>query len=187
MSSDYDPEMLSVGVLGRPHGVARRDRACARTTRRAARWTRPERAGRAGRRPAPALRRRGDATGRGRLPGALGRRRRSRGGRGADAGARCGCRARALPPLAPGEFYVEDVVGCAVEDEDGRPLGVVRGDVLERRARRRRAWTAPTAASGSSRSSPTSCSTSTPPARKMRVRWSDDELKPSRRASPSSS
>jgi 16S rRNA processing protein RimM len=32
-----------------------------------------------------------------------------------------------LPPLAPGEYYVEDVVGCAVETEDGRPLGVVRG------------------------------------------------------------
>jgi 16S rRNA processing protein RimM len=33
----------------------------------------------------------------------------------------------ALPPLAPGEYYVEDVVGCAVENEDGTPLGVVRG------------------------------------------------------------
>jgi 16S rRNA processing protein RimM len=32
----------------------------------------------------------------------------------------------ALPPLAPGEFYVEDVVGCAVDDEAGRPLGSVR-------------------------------------------------------------
>jgi len=32
-----------------------------------------------------------------------------------------------LPPLAPGEYYIEDVVGCAVEDEDGRPLGVVLG------------------------------------------------------------
>jgi len=32
-----------------------------------------------------------------------------------------------LPPLEPGEYYVEDVVGCAVEGEDGDPLGVVRG------------------------------------------------------------
>jgi 16S rRNA processing protein RimM len=32
-----------------------------------------------------------------------------------------------LPPLAPGEYYVEDVVGCTVEDEAGRPLGAVRG------------------------------------------------------------
>jgi len=33
----------------------------------------------------------------------------------------------ALPPVEPGEFFVEDVVGCAVEGEDGRALGVVRG------------------------------------------------------------
>src|SRR5688572_1024112 len=33
----------------------------------------------------------------------------------------------ALPALAPGEYFVEDVVGCAVEDERGRPLGTVRG------------------------------------------------------------
>jgi 16S rRNA processing protein RimM len=32
-----------------------------------------------------------------------------------------------LPPLEPGEYFVEDVVGCAVEAEDGQPLGVVRG------------------------------------------------------------
>jgi 16S rRNA processing protein RimM len=32
-----------------------------------------------------------------------------------------------LPPLGPGEYFVEDVVGCAVEHEDGRSLGVVRG------------------------------------------------------------
>jgi len=34
---------------------------------------------------------------------------------------------RVLPPLEPGEYYVEDVVGCAVENEDGKALGVVRG------------------------------------------------------------
>jgi 16S rRNA processing protein RimM len=33
----------------------------------------------------------------------------------------------ALPPLAPGEYYVEDVPGCAVEDEAGVPLGVAVG------------------------------------------------------------
>jgi 16S rRNA processing protein RimM len=33
----------------------------------------------------------------------------------------------ALPALAPGEYYVEDVVGCAVTREDGTPLGVVKG------------------------------------------------------------
>jgi 16S rRNA processing protein RimM len=31
----------------------------------------------------------------------------------------------ALPPLAPGEYYVNDVVGCAVVDEKGAPLGRV--------------------------------------------------------------
>jgi 16S rRNA processing protein RimM len=29
-----------------------------------------------------------------------------------------------LPPLGPGEFYVEDVTGCAVFHESGRALGV---------------------------------------------------------------
>jgi 16S rRNA processing protein RimM len=33
----------------------------------------------------------------------------------------------ALPPLEPGEYYVEDVPGCAVEDEGGRALGVAVG------------------------------------------------------------
>ena len=33
----------------------------------------------------------------------------------------------ALPPLEPGEYYVEDVPGCAVEDETGRALGVAVG------------------------------------------------------------
>jgi 16S rRNA processing protein RimM len=32
-----------------------------------------------------------------------------------------------LPPLTAGEYYVEDVVGCAVEDEQGSALGSVRG------------------------------------------------------------
>jgi 16S rRNA processing protein RimM len=33
----------------------------------------------------------------------------------------------ALPPLGPGEYYVEDVPGCAVEDEAGRSLGTAIG------------------------------------------------------------
>jgi 16S rRNA processing protein RimM len=32
-----------------------------------------------------------------------------------------------LPPLAPGEYYVSDVVGCQVTHESGRPLGVATG------------------------------------------------------------
>jgi len=31
-----------------------------------------------------------------------------------------------LPPLGAGEFYVEDLVGCLVEDSEGCSLGVVR-------------------------------------------------------------
>jgi 16S rRNA processing protein RimM len=31
-----------------------------------------------------------------------------------------------FPPLSPDEFYVEDLVGCRVEDGNGRVLGVVR-------------------------------------------------------------
>ena len=34
-----------------------------------------------------------------------------------------------LPPLEPGEYFIEDVVGCAVEHEDGRSLGVVRATI----------------------------------------------------------
>jgi 16S rRNA processing protein RimM len=33
----------------------------------------------------------------------------------------------ALPPLGAGEYYVSDVIGCAVEREDGAPLGRVTG------------------------------------------------------------
>ena len=32
-----------------------------------------------------------------------------------------------LPPLESGEYYVEDIPGCAVEDENGRALGVAVG------------------------------------------------------------
>jgi 16S rRNA processing protein RimM len=32
-----------------------------------------------------------------------------------------------LPPLGADEFYVEDLVGCLVEDREGRSLGIVRG------------------------------------------------------------
>jgi 16S rRNA processing protein RimM len=33
----------------------------------------------------------------------------------------------ALPPLGPGEYYVSDVIGCAVVHENGTPLGTVTG------------------------------------------------------------
>jgi 16S rRNA processing protein RimM len=80
----------------------------------------------------------------------------------------------ALPALAPGEYYVEDVVGCAVEDQAGRALGVARGTF----------WNGAhdvctvVAADGAERLIPL-----VPdfvldvdaPGRKMRVRWSDDD------------
>jgi 16S rRNA processing protein RimM len=34
---------------------------------------------------------------------------------------------KALPPLAPGEYYVEDVVGCDVVNAAGQPLGQATG------------------------------------------------------------
>lgn len=35
-----------------------------------------------------------------------------------------------LKPLEPGEYFMDDLIGCAVVDQQGRPLGQVRG-VLE--------------------------------------------------------
>ena len=46
----------------------------------------------------------------------------------------------------PGEYFVEDIVGCAVESDDGRPLGVVSG-TLWNGAHDVATSTAPTAAS----------------------------------------
>jgi 16S rRNA processing protein RimM len=33
---------------------------------------------------------------------------------------------KTLPPLAAGEFYVDDLIGCSVENREGQVLGVVR-------------------------------------------------------------
>ena len=79
-----------------------------------------------------------------------------------------------LPPLAPGEYYVEDVVGCAVETEDGRPLGVVRGTL----------WNGAhdvasvEGADGRERMIPLVADfvlSVDAPARKLTVRWEDDD------------
>lgn len=121
----YDPDTVAVGVIGRPHGLrgdlmlrpfnpsgdaldaaeslileqggARREMAIA------------------GLRPADqswilGFEGIGDRDAAAKLTGALVRMRR------AD-----------MPPLDPGEFYVEDVVGCAVVAEDGGELGVCTG------------------------------------------------------------
>ena len=79
-----------------------------------------------------------------------------------------------LPPLEAGEFYVEDVVGCAVESEDGRPLGVVRGTLWNG------AHDVATVedADGGERLIPLVADfvlSVDAPARKMRVRWDDDD------------
>jgi len=80
----------------------------------------------------------------------------------------------ALPPLAPGEFYVEDIAGCAVEDETGRELGRVQGTF----------WNGAhdvatvVAPDGSERLIPIVAAhvvSVDAPGRKMQVRWDDDD------------
>ena len=80
----------------------------------------------------------------------------------------------ALPALEPGEFYVEDVAGCAVEDEAGRSLGVVQATF----------WNGAhdvatvVAADGTERLIPIvpeHVVAVDAPGRKMRVRWEDDD------------
>ncbi len=79
-----------------------------------------------------------------------------------------------LPALAPGEYYVEDVVGCEAEDQAGRSLGVARGTfwngahdvatIVDSDGRERMVPLVPdfvVAVDG--------------PGRKMRVRWDGDE------------
>jgi 16S rRNA processing protein RimM len=80
----------------------------------------------------------------------------------------------ALPPLAPGEYFVEDIVGCAVETEDGRALGVVRGtlwngahDVAEIDGADGRERMIPLV--------PDYVLSVDAPARKMQVRWEEEE------------
>jgi 16S rRNA processing protein RimM len=79
-----------------------------------------------------------------------------------------------LPPLDPGEYFVEDVVGCTVEGEDGRPLGIVRGTLWNG------AHDIATVVTddGVERLIPLVAEfvlSVDAPARKMQVRWQDDE------------
>ena len=113
---------------------------------------------------------------RGGLPAAPRRGRHPRGG--GRAHARRGARrcATSLPPLEPGEYYVEDVLGCAVEDEAGRALGVAVGTfwngahdvvtVVDRRGTEQRATLIPLV--------PDFVLTVDARGRKIRVRWDDD-------------
>ena len=121
----YDPEMLSIGVLGRPHGITGdilfrphdRSSATISNVKRVALVrdgeTRPFSVTAA--RPA-------DKTWIVHLRGVDDR----------DAAAALTLsEVRAwrsdLPSLAAGEYYVDDLIGCAVEDEEGRALGTVQG------------------------------------------------------------
>src|SRR5262245_33662242 len=117
MSSAYDPDTLSVGVLGRPHGI------------RGDVYFRPHN---------PQSRAFDDVTelvlvreGESRLYDVTFMRLVAdayiahfdgvddREGAAALTNAEVRIARAALPPLEPGEYYVEDVVGCAVETEDG--------------------------------------------------------------------
>jgi 16S rRNA processing protein RimM len=80
----------------------------------------------------------------------------------------------ALPALAPGEFYVEDVIGCAVEDEAGRPLGRVTGTFWNG-AHDVATVTAPDGRERLLALVPDFVLEVDGPGRKMRVRWSDDD------------
>lgn len=80
-----------------------------------------------------------------------------------------------LPPLAPGEYYVEDVVGCTVDDEQGRALGSVRGtfwngahDVATVVADDGRERMIPLV--------PDFVVSVDTPGRQLRVRWNDDDV-----------
>lgn len=79
-----------------------------------------------------------------------------------------------LPPLAAGEFYVEDVVGCAVSDEAGRSLGVVQATFWNG------AHDVCTVVDADGRDRllplvPEFVLEVDTPGRKMRVRWQDDD------------
>ena len=121
----YDPETLSVGVIGRPHGI-RGDVYFRPHNPRSRAFDEVQellivRDGESRRYDVTSMRPVADAY-IAHLDGVESR----------EAAAALGLAevrvARAsLPPLEPGEYFVEDVVGCAVDGEDSRPLGVVRG------------------------------------------------------------
>jgi 16S rRNA processing protein RimM len=121
----YDPETLSIGVLGRPHGVA--GELLLRPHNRGGTFLEDVdrvtvvKNGRTLTLEIEALRRVAD--------GYLVR---FAGVQGRDAAAALTLGdvrvpRTSLPPLAPGEYYIEDVPGCAVDNEEGQALGVVRG------------------------------------------------------------
>jgi len=125
MAHPYDPETVVLGVVGRPHGV------------NGELWLRPHNAqghsfeglreltlfhkGVLTTHPIVALRLTPDGA-LVKLAGVTTREAAS-----ALTLAEIRARRSTLPPLAPGEFYVDDAIGCDVLHEDGRALGVVTG------------------------------------------------------------
>src|SRR4051812_16324650 len=168
----YDPDTLSVGVLGRPHGV--RGDLHFRPHNPSSRafdhlrevWL--VRDGRRERHEVVSMR-----------PVNDGYITRFAGVEGRDAAAaltlaEVRVARTALPPLAPGEYFVEDIVGCAVEGEDGRSLGVVRGTLWNG------AHDVATVDDAGGRERliplvPEFVLSVDAPARKMTVRWEDDD------------
>jgi 16S rRNA processing protein RimM len=125
MSDDYDPETLSVGVLGRPHGI-RGDIYFRPHNPRSRAFDEVQellivRDGQRRVYDVTSMRPVADAY-IAHLAGVE-----DREAAAALSLAEVRVARASLPPLEPGEYFVEDVVGCAVESEDGRPLGVVRG------------------------------------------------------------
>ena len=80
----------------------------------------------------------------------------------------------ALPPLGPGEFYVEDLIGCAVDDEAGRALGTVEGTFWNG-AHDVATVVAPDGVERLLPLIPDCVLEVDVPGRKMKVRWSDDD------------
>ncbi len=80
----------------------------------------------------------------------------------------------ALPPLGPGEFYVDDVPGCAVEDASGRPLGTVQATFWNG-AQDVATVVAPDGTERLIPLVPSHVVAVDVPGRKMQVRWDDDD------------
>jgi 16S rRNA processing protein RimM len=124
MSRSFDPETLRIGVMGRPHGLqgeislrpygGTSDLAALRSLLLEQNGARREWVLRQARRVADGWLVR--------LEGVE-----SRTDAEALTNAPVWVPRRALPPLGPGEFYVEDLVGCQVETEGGSVLGLVQG------------------------------------------------------------
>ena len=121
----YDPDSLLVGVIGRPHGLEGELTLRSYNSRGADLMRVPrlilERESGPDERAVRSVRRGGE-TWLVRLQGID-----SRDAAAAMTHAQVRVRKAWLPPLGPGEFFVEDLIGCQVRTESGQVLGVVDG------------------------------------------------------------